>query len=86
LKVKEFCRVLDLDECNVSEIRVRYFHNGRVEFETMTDAQMNYTAEEYDTLGQWFEGKYRNMEVMEGVCILSRTMFIDLREEKNETL
>ena len=90
MKVREFCKILDLEECQVNEIRIREYTEETLTFDTLTESALGYgnRYDEYDTVVEWFLADYGDYEIMEGAYVVNGSFRCDLRkdEENGKTL
>lgn len=83
MKVKEFCKILELEECGVDKIKIREYCKGKVVVRYLSDAELNCGNhwDEYDTVVEWFLAEYGDCEIMEGAYIYDGSFRCELRKE-----
>lgn len=83
MKVKEFCKILNLDECGVNDIVVAVATKDRVTYQRMHESDFGY-GEDYDrykTVAEWLIGEYGDCEIMDDNYILNGCFVLSVRKE-----
>ncbi|MBQ0066809.1 MAG: hypothetical protein KBS60_01285 [Phascolarctobacterium sp.] len=83
MTVKEFCQILNLDDCGVHSITIRAVNGNKITEEHYSDSDFGY-GEDYDcytTVTERLIGEYGDWQIMDDNYITSDGCFVvDLRK------